>query len=143
MLDVTEARHRHPADDHDGNGLLHIWLRFEYRPTVMLHGVGDRLVIAVAEPYAPYDMSAQGQVSVGPMRSSNPLATVVGARLFDGAVITTAGSPEDISGLLLRFDNGEVVIGSVGDEWVISASGVPAALAPHWRIGAWAGANNG
>ncbi|MFE9207408.1 hypothetical protein [Micromonospora sp. NPDC007230] len=36
------------------------------------------------------------------------------------------------AGLVPRFDNGDLVVGTLCDEWVLAAGSVPAAVAPYW-----------
>lgn len=44
---VTQARHWHEGRrDSDAESLIHAWLFFDQAPTVGLHGIGDRLLLA-------------------------------------------------------------------------------------------------
>ena len=60
------------------------------------------------------------------------MATFVGARLTDGAVIVGHDGALVCAGLHLRFDNGDLVVGTLGDEWVLAADAEPAAVTSYW-----------
>jgi len=117
---VTEARHwyggrRAP----DAESLLHAWLVFEHAVLVGLSGHGDHIRLAKDDPYPSYDMEEYGQTRVGPAQPPDVLAEFIGARLADGAVIIGHDGDAVCAGLVLRFDTGDLVIGQVGDEWVL------------------------
>ncbi len=38
------------------------------------------------------------------------------------------------TGLVLWFDNGDLVIGTLGDEWVLAVGLVPATAAHYWAV---------
>jgi len=38
------------------------------------------------------------------------------------------------AGLVLRFDVGDLVIGTLGDEWILAAGQIPAAITPCWTM---------
>ncbi|WP_406071143.1 hypothetical protein [Micromonospora sp. NBC_01638] len=132
---VTEARYwcegrREP----DAESLLHAWLFFEYAMPVGLHGRGDQLLLAKENPYRSYEMDESGETRVGPARRPDVLSGFVGARLTDGAVIVGQDVDEVCAGLVLRFENGDLVIGTLGDEWVLAVGPVPAAAAHSWTV---------
>ncbi|KUL34323.1 hypothetical protein ADL15_16475 [Actinoplanes awajinensis subsp. mycoplanecinus] len=120
LLDVTEARHR-------GAGLLHAWLHFEHAITVGLHGRGDTLLLAKEYPYPAYD-----ETRVGPASRPDVLAGFVGGRLVDGAIILGHDGGAVCAGLVLRFDRGDLVIGSLGDEWVLAVDTAPETISAQW-----------
>lgn len=62
------------------------------------------------------------------------LSGFIGARLTDGAVIVGQDSGGDCAGLVLRFEDGDLVIGTLGDEWVLSVGQVPSAAARYWAV---------
>ncbi|WP_330440575.1 hypothetical protein OHB44_10235 [Micromonospora sp. NBC_00821] len=41
---------------------------------------------------------------------------------------------EVCAGLVLRFEDGDLVIGTLGDEWVLAVGQVPAAAARYWAV---------
>jgi hypothetical protein len=132
---VTEARHwdegrRKP----DAESLLHAWLFFEYAVPVGLHGHGDQLLLAKEDPYRSYDMDEHGETRVGPARRPDVLSGFIGARLTDGAVIVGHDGDAVCAGLVLRFENGDLVIGTLGDEWVLAVGSVPADAAHNWVV---------
>ncbi|MEU4474283.1 hypothetical protein [Micromonospora sp. NPDC023888] len=132
---VTEARHwceerRAP----DAESLLHAWLFFENAIPVGLHGRGDELLLAKENPYRSYDMDEYGETRVGPARRPDVLSRFIGARLTDGAVIVGHDVDSVCAGLVLRFENGDLVIGTLGDEWVLAIGSVPAAAAHYWAV---------
>ncbi|RLK09528.1 hypothetical protein DER29_6033 [Micromonospora sp. M71_S20] len=132
---VTEARHWYEGRrEPDAESLLHAWLYFEYAMPVGLHGVGDQLMLAKEEPYRSYDMADHGETRVGSALHPDVLSRFVGARLTDGAVIVGPDGELVCAGLVLRFDNGDLVVGTLCDEWVLAAGSVPAAAAPHWTM---------
>lgn len=132
---VTEARYwcegrREP----DAESLLHAWLFFGNAMPVGLHGRGDQLLLAKENPYRSYDMDEYGETRVGPAQRPDVLSGFIGARLTDGAVIVGQDGDAVCAGLLLRFENGDLVIGTLGDEWVLAVGSVPAAAARYWVV---------
>jgi hypothetical protein len=129
---VTEARHWYEGRRApDAESLLHAWLFFEYAVPVSLHGRGDQLLLAKQNPYTSYDMDKSGQTRVGPARHPDVLAEFIGARLTDGAVIVADAV---CGGLVLCFENRDLVIGTLADEWVLAIAEVPAAAARYWAV---------
>jgi hypothetical protein len=112
---------------------LHAWLFFEYAVPVELHGHGDQLLLAKEDPYRSYEMEEYGQTRVGPAQPPDVLSGFIGARPTDGAVITGHDGSAVCAGLVLRFEHSDLVIGTVGDEWVL-ADTVPHAPAHHWVV---------
>lgn len=132
---VTEARYWHEGRrEPDARSLVHAWLFFAHAGPIGLYGHGDQLLLAEEEPYRSYDMDGHGQTRVGPARTPDVLATFVGSRLSDGALILGHDGDGICAGLLLRFDDGDLVIGTLGDEWVLSVGSVPAPAARHWAV---------
>ncbi len=114
---VTEARYwcegrREP----DAESLLHAWLYFENAIPVGLHGRGDQLLLTKKNPYRSYDMDEYAETRVGPVRRPDVLSRFIGALLTDGAVIVGHDVDEVCAGLVLRFENGDLVIGTLGDD---------------------------
>jgi hypothetical protein len=132
---VTEARHWYKGRrGSDADSLLHAWLFFEYLVPIGLHGRGDQLLLAKDDPYRSYDMDEYGETRVGPAQSPDVLSGFIGARLADGAVIFGHDGDQVCAGLVLRFENGDLVIGTLGDEWVLAVGSVPAAAARNWAV---------
>jgi hypothetical protein len=132
---VTEARHwREGRREADAESLLHAWLFFEYAGPIGLHGCGDQVILAREDPYRSYDMDEHGQTRVGPTRSPDALSRFIGSRLTDGAVIVGPDGDAVCAGLVLRFNDGDLVVGTLGDEWVLSAGSVPASAAHCWAV---------
>lgn len=132
---VTEARHWYEGRrEPDAESLLHAWLFFEYAVPVGLNGRGDQLLLAKEDPYRSYDMDEHGETRVGPARRPDVLSGFTGARLTDGAVILGHDGDAVCAGLVLRFENGDLVIGTLGDEWVLAVGSVPAAAAHYWAV---------
>ncbi|MGW3788422.1 hypothetical protein ACWD5Z_27845 [Micromonospora chokoriensis] len=132
---VTEARHwpegrREP----DAESLLHAWLYFEGGMPVNLHGRGDQLLLAKEKPYRSTDMDECGEIRVGPARQPDVLSGFIGARLTDGAVILGHDGDTVAAGVVLRFEKGDLVIGTLGDEWVLAVGSVPSAAARYWAV---------
>lgn len=134
---VTEARHwfegrREP----DAESLLHAWLHFEHAVPVGLHGRGEELLLSKENPYQSYDMDEHGETRVGPPQQPDILSGFVGARLSDGAVILGHDGDTVSAGLVLRFDNRDLNIGFVGDEWVLGVGPMPAPVlaARCWTV---------
>jgi len=139
LVGVTEARHwyRGARDPDTAVGLVHVWLHFEHGPPVQLHGVGDDLELSLEDPYSGYDMEEAGEVRVAAAAVPDLLAGVIGRRLTDAAVILAPFGRAICAGLLLRLDGFEVVIGTLGDEWVLAAGRPPAHLPPCWSPQPW------
>ncbi|WP_327037888.1 hypothetical protein [Micromonospora maris] len=132
---VTEARHWYGGRcEPDATSLLHAWLCFESALPVGLHGSGDQLRLAKEDPYGSYDMGEHGETRVGPALRPGILSGFVGARLVDGAVIIGPDGDLSCAGLVLRFDTGDLVVGTLGDEWVLAVGSIPAAVAPSWTV---------
>lgn len=132
---VTEARYWcEGRRESDAESLLHAWLFFESAMPVALHGRGDQLLIAKENPYRSYDMDEYGETRVGPVRRPDVLSGFIGARLTDGAVIVGQDGDEVCAGLLLRFENADLVLGTLGDEWVLAVGPVPSATAHYWAV---------
>ncbi|WP_245601589.1 hypothetical protein [Hamadaea tsunoensis] len=132
---VTEARHWYGRRrEPDAESLLHAWLFFEYAMPVGLHGHGDQLLLAAEDPYGSYDMGESGEARVGPAQPPDVLSGFVGARLTDGAVIVGHDGDAVAAGLVLRFDKRDLVVGVLGDEWVLAVDSVPADAARSWAV---------
>ena len=130
---VIEARHWYQGRrESDTESLLHAWLFFDNAMPVSLHHRGDELLLAKEDPYRSYDMDEYGGTRVGPALSPDVLSRFVGARLTDGAVIVGHDGALVSAGLDLRFDTGDLVIGALGDEWVLAADAEPAAIPSYW-----------
>jgi hypothetical protein len=138
LAEVTEARYWNSGErDPDADSLVHAWLHFEHRPPTQLHGCGDDLQLGIAEPYSGYDMDQFGEVRVAPTAGPDLLATMVGRRLNDAAVILGPSDRPACAGLLLRLDDVTVTIGTLGDEWVLALDEPPAQLAQAWHLQPW------
>jgi hypothetical protein len=138
LAGVTEARHwYHNKRKPGAASLLHVWLHFDGRPPTQLHGHGDELMLSTAEPFAACDMEEYGEIRVGPASAPDLLAGMVDRRLTNAAVILSRGERRPMcSGLLLRFDSEDVVIGTLCDEWILARS--PAAhLDAYWQRQDW------
>ncbi|QSB13160.1 hypothetical protein JQS43_16125 [Natronosporangium hydrolyticum] len=132
---VTEARHWHAGQrGPDAESLLHAWLFFDHAVPIGVHGRGDQFLLAKEDPYGSYDMGPHGQAEVGPAQHPDVLSRFVDARLADGAVIV-GHQGECSSGLVLRFDTGDLTIGTLGDEWLLAPGAPPAALTRHSTVG--------
>ncbi|WP_187645983.1 hypothetical protein [Actinoplanes teichomyceticus] len=130
---VIEARHWYQGRrESDAESLLHAWLYFDHAMPVGLHHRGDELLLAKEDPYRSYDMDEHGETRVGPALSPDVLSKFVGARLIDGAVIVGHDGALVGAGLDLRFDTGSLVVGALGDEWVLATDAEPAALTSYW-----------
>ncbi|MGS2620165.1 hypothetical protein ACVCAH_37760 [Micromonospora sp. LZ34] len=118
---VTEARYRHKGvRDGDAESLLHFWLHFEGNPPLMVHGLGERLSLSFSEPYESYDMEDQGETRVGPAAAPDVLATLPGQRLLDAALIHGYPPMPSVGGVLMRFERLDLIVASLGDEWVLT-----------------------
>ena len=107
---------------------------------VGLHHLGDQLLLDKQDPYCSYDMDDYGQTRVGPAQPPDLLARFVEARLLDGAVILGHDGDQVTAGLTLRFDSGDLVIGALGDEWVLIADTDPTAISSDWAAQPFVGA---
>jgi hypothetical protein len=139
LVGVTEARHwyRGARDPDTEVGLVHAWLHFENGPPIQLHGVGDHFELSLADPYAGYDMQEAGEVRVAAAAVPDPLAGMIGRRLTDAAVALGPFGRAICAGLLLRLDGTDVVIGTLGDEWVIRGGPPSVQLPPCWIPQPW------
>jgi hypothetical protein len=132
---VTEARHwYHGRRDPDATSLIHAWLLFENAVPLELHGRGDQLLLAKRDPYESYMVDDYGEVTVSPALPPDLLSQFVGSRLADGAVIVGHDGRSVCAGMVLRFDNKDLVVGSLGDEWVLAAGAEPATIDPCWAV---------
>ena len=59
----------------------------------------------------------------GPAQRPETLSRFVGSRLADGAVFTGHDRETACAGLVLRFDHDDLVVGTLGDEWLLSVGG--------------------
>ncbi|MBQ1023980.1 hypothetical protein [Micromonospora sp. C95] len=132
---VTEARHWHAGQrGPDAESLLHAWLFFDHALPIRVHGRGDQFLLAVEDPYGSYDMGPHGQAEVSPAQHPDVLSRFIGARLTDGAVILDHQGL-DSSGLVLRFDTGDLTIATFADEWILAPGTPPTALTRHSTVG--------
>lgn len=132
---MTEARHWHEGRrESDAESLLHAWLFFEHAVPIGLHGRGDQLLLAKEDPYPSYGMDEYGETRVGPAQLPDVLFGFVGDRLTDGAVIFGHDGDQVCAGLVLRFEGRDLVIGTLGDEWVLAVGSVPPAAARSWAV---------
>jgi hypothetical protein len=132
---VTEARYWHEGRrEPDAKSLLHAWLYFEHAVPIGLHGRGDQLLLAKEDPYPSYSMDEYGETRVGPAQPSDVLNGFIGARLTDGAVIFGPDGDQVCAGLVLRFESRDLVVGTLGDEWVLAVGSVPSAAARSWAV---------
>jgi hypothetical protein len=118
LLIVTEARHWHDGVRGEGDeALVDFWLHFDGLPAVHVCGDdnGTRLLVTFDEPYPSYDMGRYGEFRVESPRSTDALAGFAGHRLADAAVLG------DRTGMLLRFDHGDLAVVEDGDDFVLSA----------------------
>ncbi|MGW3893255.1 hypothetical protein ACWD69_31840 [Micromonospora chokoriensis] len=97
-------------------------------------GRGDQLLLAKENPCRSYDIDEYGETRVGPARCPDVMSGFIGARLTDGAVIVDQDVDEVCAGLVLRFENGDFVIGTLGDEWVLAVGPVPSSAARYWAV---------
>ena len=79
-------------------------------------------------------MDEYGETRVGPARHPDVLSALIDARLTDGAVIIGHDGDAFTAGLVLRFVNGDLVIGTLADEWVLGIGSVPASAAHDWMV---------
>jgi hypothetical protein len=106
----------------------------EHAGPIGLNSRDNQLILAKEDPYPSCDMDEYGQIRVGPAQSLDALSTFVGSRLTDGAVIVGHDGDAVCAGLMLRFDNGDLVVGTIGDEWVLAVGSVPAPAARCWAV---------
>ncbi|WP_027659634.1 hypothetical protein [Salinispora fenicalii] len=140
LVAVTEARHWHEGQrDGDVESLVHFWLHFQGVPPLMAHGSGELLRLEFSEPYAAYDMGEHGETRVGLAQWPDLLALLPGHRLLDAALIRGYAMRPALGGVLLRFDHCDLVVASLGDEWVLRQGTIPPALAPYLTVGSWMG----
>jgi hypothetical protein len=138
VVAVTEARHWHGGRrGGDAESLLHFWLHFPNRPPLMAHGSGERLFLEFSEPYVAYDMGEHGETRVGPAEAPDLLALLPGHRLLNAAPIQGYTTGPSVGGVLLRFDHEDLVVASLGDEWVLRQGAVPPELAAYLTVGGW------
>lgn len=135
---VTEARYWHKGmRDGDAESLLHFWLHFEGRPPLMMHGVGEHLSLSFSEPYGSYNMEDQGETRVRPAAAPDVLANLPGQQLLDAALIQGYTPMPSVGGVLLRFERLDLVVASLGDEWVLAQGAIPPTLRSYLRLGDW------
>jgi hypothetical protein len=127
---VTEARHwrggvRGDADD----ALIDFWLCFEGLPAVHVCGddSGTRLLLSFDEPYDSYELGQYGEFRVGPAIAGDLLAEFVDHRLVDAVVLG------DRAGVVLRFEDRDLVAIEDNDDFVLSAGPAPAGQS----VGTW------
>jgi hypothetical protein len=138
LIEVTEARHWYGGTrEGDSESLLHFWLHFADVPPLMAHACGDVLQLCYEDPYPSYDMQEYGETRVGPVRSPDLLATVVGQRLRDIALVQGYDSVSRLGGLLLRFEPGVLLLATLWDEWILAEGGIPESLQRYLTIGSW------
>lgn len=129
---VVEARHWYDGHrDGDQESLIHFWLYFGHFPPLMVHGCGDHVQLAYTRPYASYSTDEYGETRVEAAEHPDLMATFVGATLLSTNTLHGDALQDHCSALVLRFDTGNLVLGTVGDEWVISRE-VPDYAAPYW-----------
>lgn len=123
-------------------GLVHFWLHFEGQSPVMAHGCGERLDLAVEEPYPSYDMQEFGSTVVGPVQPSDLLGGVIGQRLINVGLIQGYCNPPDVGAVVLRFDQSDLVIASLWDEWFLTQGPIPDKLQQYLSFKGWLGTIN-
>ena len=134
LLAVTEARHWHGGERAgDSESLLHFWLHSEGLSPVEFHGRGDELVLDQAEPYGSYDLQEDGKTIVAPAQQPDLLAGVVGQRLRSVTPVFAPG--QCLAGVLLRFERQDVLVISIGDEWLLTQGEIPPAIRDHVTTG--------
>lgn len=140
VVAVTEARYWYEGKrEGDAESLLHFWLHFQGNPPLMAHHSGEHLSFEFGEPYAAYDMGEYGEARVGPALAPDLLAFLPGQRLLNAALIQGYTTGPSVGGVLLRFDHGDLVVASVGDEWVLKQGLVPPELDTYLTVGDWLG----
>jgi hypothetical protein len=129
---VIEARYWHEGQrDGDPESLIHVWLYFASCPPLMLSSLGEHVGLANVRPYPSYSMDEYGETSVGPAAPPDLLSSFVGANLDGASALHWDVSPDECSAMVFRFDTGQLVIGSLADEWVISQQ-VPGYAETYW-----------
>lgn len=123
--------------DGDAESLLHFWLHFEGNPPLMMHGVGEHLSLSFSEPYGSYDMEDQGETRIGPPAAPDVLADLPGRRLLNAALIQGYTPMPSVGGVLMRFERLDLVVASLGDEWVLAQGAIPPSLTSYLRLGDW------
>ncbi|MFC8615341.1 hypothetical protein ACFT9M_02810 [Micromonospora purpureochromogenes] len=140
LLAVSEARYWHEGQrDDDAASLLDFWLHFEGKPALMVHGCGEHLSLELVAPYPSYEMQECGETRVGPAREPDLLASFVGQRLLDASLIHGYTTELSVGGLRLRFEHDDLVVASLGDEWVLRRGPVPSDLRGYLTVGPWLG----
>jgi hypothetical protein len=135
---VTEARYWHEGvRDGDAESLLHFWLHFDGNPPLMMHGVGEHLSLSCSEPFGSYDMEDQGERRVGPAAAPDMLANLPGQRLLNAALIQGYTPIPSVGGVLMRFERLDLVVASLGDEWVLAQGAIPPTLTSYLTLGEW------
>jgi hypothetical protein len=117
------------------DSLVHFWLHFDGAPPLMAHGCGEDLRLSSTELYAGYDMQEYGEVRVASAEPPDLLAEWVGRRLLDAAIIQGYGSP--VGGVRLRFEHGDLVVATLGDEWVLARDRIAPECAAYLTVGEW------
>jgi len=140
LLAVTEARYWYEGRRDEGAAsLLHFWLHFEDMPALMAHGCGEHLSLEFVDPYPSYDMQECGETRVGPAQKPDLLASLVGQQLLDAALIQGHTTEPSVGGVRLRFEHDDLVVASLGDEWVIRRGPVPTDLRQYLTVRPWLG----
>ena len=138
LISVAEARYWYKGErGSDPDSLVHLWLHFAGVPPLMLHGHGEEVSLTFEEPYAPYDMQEHGEVRVGPAQAPDMLADFTGQRLRGAALIQGYTASPSVGGVQFRFEHQDLVIASLGDEWVLARGHVPQELRPYLTVGEW------
>lgn len=138
LLAVTEARFWFEGQrDDDAASLLDFWLHFEGKPTLMAHGCGEDLSLEFVGPYPSYEMQKCGETRVGPAQEPDLLASFIGQRLLDASVIHGYTTQLSVGGLRLRFEYHDLVVASLGDEWVLGRGAIPSDLVRYLTVGPW------
>ncbi|MBY8874188.1 hypothetical protein K7640_20375 [Micromonospora sp. PLK6-60] len=138
VVTVTEARHwpdgRPPEEE---PALLHFWLHVEGGAALMFHGAGDHLRLSRAQPYPAYEMGEYGRVRVAAAQPPGVLASFAERPLDDAALLYLDADRRSPSGVRLRFPGDDLIVASVGDEWLIEAAA--AHTDPGWGLtsGPW------
>ncbi|MFI7661183.1 hypothetical protein ACIBTW_20125 [Micromonospora parva] len=140
LLAVTEARYWYEGQrSDDAASLLDFWLHFEGKPALMAHGCGEHLRLELVGPYPSYKMQECGETQVGPSREPDLLASFAGQRLLDASLIRGYTTEPSVGGLRLRFEHDDLVVASLGDEWVLRRGPVPTDLRRYLAVGSWLG----
>ncbi|MGN9915848.1 hypothetical protein [Micromonospora palomenae] len=138
LLAVNEARYWYEGQrDDDAASLLDFWLHFEGKPALMAHGCGEHLSLELVDPCPCHEMQDCGETRVGPAREPDLLAAFVGQRLLDASLIHGYTTEPSVGGLRLRFEHDDLVVASLGDEWVLRRGPVPTDLLQYLTVGPW------